>query len=98
MPLSKFLLLNGSKKRNISKKKHENIKIDDETIKQIKDLIKIYKIVNQIVTDTDKYFNHSSSGLDEFKFALKILEQNRKVEKSKEDAKTEFDIWFNSRK
>ena len=98
-PLRKFWHTIGSKKRkNILPKK--NIKVDDETIKQFKELIKIYNIVQQTLgyeeDMLDRPFNNNPLSL--LKETLKILEQNKTIEKDKEDTKTEFDVWFNSRK
>ena len=102
MALSRFWLINGRRRKKVSKKNIKNIKVDDEIIKQFKNLIKIYSIGQQ--TLGDEYFD--SAGGDEvirntisfLKDTLKILERNKKIEKTKEETKTEFDVWFNSRK
>ena len=98
-PSKKYWLLNGRRRKTVSKKSNKNIKVDDETIKQIKDLIKIYTIVQQTVGYEENMFERPFSNLlSLFKDTLKILERNKKIEKDKEDTKAEFDVWFNSRK
>ena len=96
-PLRKFWLTKGSKRKNIPKK---DIKVDDETIKQFKDLIKIYNIVQQTLGYKDDIFDRGPfyNPLTLLKDTLKVLEQNKIMEKDKEDIKNEFDVWFNSRK
>ena len=98
MALSRFWRMNRNKRTVPT----QNIKVNDETIKQIENLINIYSVVQQTL-GTD-YFD-SPRGVEMFectisslKETLKILKQNKQIEKDKEETRTEFDVWFNSRK
>lgn len=102
--LNKFWLSKNSKKS--TKVPVQNMEIDDEIIKQVKNLIKVYSIVNQtLVEEVDDIhhidpFNRNpiNDTLICLEKAITMLEKDRKMEKDKENKKVEFDIWFNSRK
>ena len=98
MALSRFWLMNKNKGTVPTK----NIKVNDETIKQIENLINVYSIVYQTLGvdyfDSPRGYELFESLISSLKETLKILKQNKQIEKDKAETKTEFDVWFDSRK
>lgn len=68
-------IVKGKRDRKLNK----NLKFDEKDRKQIEDLIKIDKHVNEILKYINYSYKHLNCALAKLKFELKSLEDNRKI-------------------